>query len=235
MKTIIDGKRYDTATATAICSGSSNGFVTDLYWWEGTLYRTKGGAYFVAGRGNAGSMFAQPGYDDSRVGGEGIIPYTVREAMEFAADHGGPEVVEAHFGELVEDARGPGRPAVGPATTLRLPVEMTERLDAIAERDSVSRAEVVRRMVAERMATATGLEFPHVWSEPNKTVLTFTLRESSSRGELTGEVKLTITELSAPELPPMVQATVQRDGHNAESGEFATTTAAIAWGKSLDL
>lgn len=149
MKAIIDGKRYDTETAAAICEGSYNGPRSDFAWWEATLYRTKGGAYFLAGRGGPASGFAEPAYGGGRTGGEGILPRDAREAMDFAAEHGGAEVVEHHFGDLVEDARGPGRPEIGPATQIRLPQEMMDDLDAIAERDHVSRAEVIRRLVAQ--------------------------------------------------------------------------------------
>lgn len=48
--------------------------------------------------------------------------------------------------------RGRGRPAIGPQTQIRFPPAMTEALDAIAEAEGISRAELVRRIVAEDLA-----------------------------------------------------------------------------------
>ena len=43
--------------------------------------------------------------------------------------------------------RRPGRPAIGPAFSLRLPADMLARIDADAERKGISRAEWIRRAV----------------------------------------------------------------------------------------
>ena len=60
MKAIIDGLRYDTATATKLAEASSPLSRTDFGWWEETLYRTpRSGRYFLAGEGHARSHYAR--------------------------------------------------------------------------------------------------------------------------------------------------------------------------------
>lgn len=56
------------------------------------------------------------------------------------------EAVERFFG-AIEEERGPGRPEIGPEIGVRLPQEMLERIDALAEKDLASRAEVVRGLL----------------------------------------------------------------------------------------
>ena len=57
------------------------------------------------------------------------------------------ETLERLFGEKPEPERGPGRPVVGPQVKANLPPELTARIDEIAERDDVPRAEVIRRLL----------------------------------------------------------------------------------------
>ena len=56
--------------------------------------------------------------------------------------------------EVVEPMtdRKPGRPAIGPAFSLRLPAEMLAAIDADAKRWGVSRAEWIRGTCADRLA-----------------------------------------------------------------------------------
>jgi len=44
------------------------------------------------------------------------------------------------------DRRGPGRPKIGERVTVRLPAAMLERVDALAEADGITRAEMIRRL-----------------------------------------------------------------------------------------
>ena len=72
------------------------------------------------------------------------------EAREWLLLNNHDEAVEAHFGEI-EDEVGPGRPEIGPPILVHLPAEMTARLERMAERDGVPRAEVIRRLLGEAL------------------------------------------------------------------------------------
>ena len=60
--------------------------------------------------------------------------------------------VERLFGAPVEPERGPGRPEIGPMINVRMEEAMIDRLDKFASLHGLSRAEVVRQMVARSLA-----------------------------------------------------------------------------------
>jgi hypothetical protein len=106
MKRIVNGKTYNTETADCIedISDPSSGN-SDFRWNETYLYRTKKGAWFVAGRGNAASRWARS--TDGRNGygpGHGLNPVTDREAMEILEAHNCTDAIEQYFGEQLEEA-----------------------------------------------------------------------------------------------------------------------------------
>jgi len=104
MKKIIDGKRYDTATATLLGEDSGGGGPSDFNYFDEALYRTAKGAYFLAGEGGALTKYALRCGDNSRTFGEGLFPLTAGEAREWAEQHLTTEEVEEHFGGAIEDA-----------------------------------------------------------------------------------------------------------------------------------
>ena len=60
MKRIIDGKRYNTETATEICDVSAPGFYRGDFRYEDTqLYCTPRGGWFLAGEGGPMSRWAR--------------------------------------------------------------------------------------------------------------------------------------------------------------------------------
>jgi len=67
------------------------------------------------------------------------------QARQWLLINGSDDVVEEYFGEI-EEERGPGRPEIGPVTTIRLGEELTARVDA-ARRDGESRAAAIRRLL----------------------------------------------------------------------------------------
>lgn len=105
MRKIVDGVRYDTSTAREVGSYVSPEFATDFRFWGATLYRApRSGRYFIHGRGGPMTRFAQASGQNSWTGGEDIIPLTPAEAREWAETYLGPEIVEQHFGDSIEDA-----------------------------------------------------------------------------------------------------------------------------------
>lgn len=104
MKAIINGKTYNTETATELGSDSSIEGRSDFNWWQASLYRTRKGAYFVAGEGGARSPYACAYGQNGSQGGERIDPMTEAEAFDWAQRHLSANKVEEHFGHLIEEA-----------------------------------------------------------------------------------------------------------------------------------
>lgn len=103
---VLNGKRYNTATATKVCncgshSGTSSG---DFSWHDTALYVTAKGTWFLAGSGGALSMWARPYGQSGRMGGAGVFPLTRQEALEELETRGETEAIEKHFAEQVQDA-----------------------------------------------------------------------------------------------------------------------------------
>jgi hypothetical protein len=73
MKRIVDGKMYNTETATKIHTEDACLSSTDFRHWNETLYKTKKGAYFLAGYGGPMTRWAVPSGDgNGRCGSKGI-------------------------------------------------------------------------------------------------------------------------------------------------------------------
>lgn len=102
MKQIINGKTYNTETATLLgeywngCSRSDFGFLSE------DLYRTQKGAYFIAGEGGAMTKYCRSCGNNSFCGGERITPITEAEAKEWMEEHCSAEKYIQAFGEPEE-------------------------------------------------------------------------------------------------------------------------------------
>ena len=103
------------------------------------LYRTKGGRWVL------NCWWSQ--WQGSRETYEFISD---DEAREWLIAQNEDVAVERYFGEL-EDERGPGRPEIGPTIQVRLPEDLLAQIDAKAEAENVSRAEMVRALLGEAL------------------------------------------------------------------------------------
>ena len=103
MKKIVEGKRYDTETATLI-GEYGYGSHGDFERIHEELYRTKTGNYFVAGTGGPKTRYSVQVEQNSWSGSSDIYPLTKDEALEWAQAHLETEEVEAEFKDQVEDA-----------------------------------------------------------------------------------------------------------------------------------
>ena len=103
MKKIVEGKRYDTETATLIgeYGSGSHGDFERIH--EG-LYRTKTGNYFVAGSGGPKTRYSVQVEQNCWSGSSDIYPLKQDEALEWAQAHLEPEEVEAEFASMIADA-----------------------------------------------------------------------------------------------------------------------------------
>lgn len=101
MKSIINGKKYDTKTAkelafyTYLCPN-------DFRYLQETLYQKRTGEFFLYGEGGPASKYAVVLGQNERCGGEKIIPLTVDEAKRWAEEHIDGDEYEEIFGEVEE-------------------------------------------------------------------------------------------------------------------------------------
>lgn len=105
MKSIINGRRYDTGTAEELASWHNGCSSSDFNHCKETLYRTKSGSLFLHGKGGALSAYAES-YEGGRSFGDGsrIQPMTEDEAVEWLELREKVEEIETHFPSHVQDA-----------------------------------------------------------------------------------------------------------------------------------
>lgn len=103
MKKVIDGKTYNTETATMIAGDNSPYGVTDFAWEDTALYKTAKGAFFIAGEGNAASRWSTSLGNGGRGPGKGIETLTPAEALAWCeANDVDADIIAKHF--TVEEA-----------------------------------------------------------------------------------------------------------------------------------
>ncbi len=87
---------------------------------------------------------------------QGTMPYSEfvsdDRAHEWLLANDQDEAAERFFG-TIEPERGPGRPEIGPMVNVRLTQGLISHLDAVATSDGVSRAELVRQLLAEALSS----------------------------------------------------------------------------------
>ena len=84
MRRIINGKRYDTETATEVCAWTPEDWANE----DRTIYRKSDGEYFIVTWHN--------------LRGRRFWPLTRGEAARLAESHMDPDDYEAEFGECPE-------------------------------------------------------------------------------------------------------------------------------------
>ena len=104
MKRIINGKTYNTETATLICDTSNEYNRSDFKHEDSDLFVTRKGAYFIAGSGGCLSRFARSVSGRIRTNGAGIIPISREDARAECERHGSTDDIEEFFGDMVEEA-----------------------------------------------------------------------------------------------------------------------------------
>jgi hypothetical protein len=101
MKKIINGKRYDTDTATLIGSARYS-YPGDFEYWTEELYRKKTGEFFLYGEGGAMSRYSRSTGQNEWSGGEEIRPLSLKEAQEWAEKYLDADEYEEVFGRIEE-------------------------------------------------------------------------------------------------------------------------------------
>ena len=101
MKKIINGKMYNTETATELAYYSYL-YPSDFGYFEETLYRKKKGEYFLYGKGNAASKYAVSCGNNSWSSGWDITPMPELKARSWVETNCDADVYVAIFGEPEE-------------------------------------------------------------------------------------------------------------------------------------
>ncbi len=109
---------------------------TGSEWAHERLYRTAGSRWVLHWWSRAQDRYRFVAEDEART-------------WLLAQEH--DEAVTEIWGEI-EDERGPGRPPVGPAIHLRLPLGLLERIDTAAAARGTTRAEAIRDLLTVAMA-----------------------------------------------------------------------------------
>lgn len=106
MKKTIDGKRYNTETATEIHEYSNGLGRSDFRFINETLYQTKKGVFFLHGMGGAMTHYSVC-YGGMNSEGENIIPMSRTEALKWLEqfdDRSASSAIDEYFSDMVEDA-----------------------------------------------------------------------------------------------------------------------------------
>ena len=102
MKKIINGKKYDTETATVVAEWSNGRNYGDLYRCYETLYRKQTGEFFLYGEGGAFSEYSRRTGSNEWSSGSEIIPLSEGDASEWLAEHADGDKYEEIFGAVEE-------------------------------------------------------------------------------------------------------------------------------------
>ena len=99
MKKIINGKMYNTETATEVGNYWNGLSQRDFNHVNETLYRKKTGEFFLYGEGGPMSRYSESCGNNSWTGGERIIPLSEKEAKKWAEDKISADAYCQIFGE----------------------------------------------------------------------------------------------------------------------------------------
>lgn len=101
MQKIIEGKKYDTETATLIATYEYSN-LRDFNYCVEELYQTKKGAYFIYGEGGPLSKYAKEIGNNTTSGSCEMYLVNEEEAKEFAMKHLNAEDFIEIFGDVEE-------------------------------------------------------------------------------------------------------------------------------------
>ena len=140
MNKIIKGKRYDTETAQKMAEWSSSYAYSDFNYYDETLYRKRTGEYFLYGRGNAASKYAESCGQNSWMSGEEIIPLSIEQARKWAEEHCDGDEYEEIFGKIEEG---------GEKIQVKVYLDRatSEKLKIISQEAGVSASDMVAKLI----------------------------------------------------------------------------------------
>lgn len=101
-KMIINGKLYNTETATYVGGYSNSLSINDFNYYDEDLYRKSTGEYFLSGEGGPLSKYAEYLDGGCRTYGKDIFPLSLDEAKKWVEHHMSAEDYIDEFGEVEE-------------------------------------------------------------------------------------------------------------------------------------
>lgn len=105
MRQVIDGKVYDTETATFLHHWDNGHNYGDFKYRSKKLFRTRKGAFFLHHDGGAMTDMAQnAGGENNYAGSEALEPISRKTAIRFLESHDGAEVLIREFADDLEEA-----------------------------------------------------------------------------------------------------------------------------------
>lgn len=103
MKKVIDGKVYNTETATKVAEWDNGIFGNDFRSCSEELYKTKKGAWFIFGKGGAMSKYSES-HGNSTSGSSTIFTVTEDEAFAWLENYNEMDAIEEYFADRIEEA-----------------------------------------------------------------------------------------------------------------------------------
>src|SRR5688572_24156691 len=100
---IINGKRYNTDTATLVAEYWNGVGFGDFNHEFSELYLTSNGSWFLYYRGGAASQYREH-FGNTQIGSEGIMPFTPTEALEYCERYDFVDEIEKYFPEQITEA-----------------------------------------------------------------------------------------------------------------------------------
>ena len=101
MKKIIDGKMYNTETATKVADYGED-YASDINCWSEILYIKKTGEWFLYGEGGPNSPYSERCGNNRWCGSSTIKPYTPEQAKRWLAEYDCVDEYIKYFGEPKE-------------------------------------------------------------------------------------------------------------------------------------
>lgn len=103
MRQVIDGKAYNTDTATRLHEWDNGREYRDFRFRSKTLYRTPKGAYFLVHEGGAMTDMAKQVESNSWSGSSSIEVISLHDTLRFLESHDGSDVILREFADQVEE------------------------------------------------------------------------------------------------------------------------------------
>jgi hypothetical protein len=103
VKKIIDGKRYDTDTATHVVNLWNGHPRNDFKFEDSDLYLTKSGNWFLAGSGGPTSRWSET-IGNASTYGSGITPISPADVRAILESANRTDLVERYFSSVITDA-----------------------------------------------------------------------------------------------------------------------------------
>jgi hypothetical protein len=103
MRKLVDGKLYDTDEAEEVAR-YRHGLQGDFSHYKEALYRTDAGRWFIAGKGNAKTKYANTTPDGMKGPGSDIRPLSDDDAFAWLERHDKIGAAQDHFPDHIEPA-----------------------------------------------------------------------------------------------------------------------------------